>query len=40
MSVNAGINKSDWPCSMASLKKIAEIPYRLKKPAWVTKIDW
>ena len=40
LAVNAGINKADWPCNMASLQKISEILYRLKQPAWVTKIDW
>lgn len=40
LAVNAGIRKEDWPCEMASLQKIAEILFRLKPPAWVTKIDW
>ena len=40
LSVNAGISKSEFPCEMASLAKIAAILQRLKCPAQVTKIDW
>ena len=40
LSVNAGIRKEEFPCRMASLQMIAEILYRLKSPACVTKIDW
>ena len=39
-SVNSGIDKELFKCEMASLQKIAAILHRLKKPAWVTKIDW
>ena len=40
LAVNAGIDKDEHKCEMASLQKIAAILHRLKKPAWVTKIDW
>ena len=39
-SVNSGIDKDEHKCEMASLQKIAAILTRLKRPAWVTKIDW